>query len=613
MTGINISNILQNVLQISNRAKEYQGNDRCLVAPSPELFDQIQKELARVRKRSNLASLLRARTATPPGMNDGMIYPSDLFPLGTPIRAVREAAANRAPLRGTVRVIVVLVQFSDRAMNETRQHFEDLFFSIGTIATGSVREYFREVTNNLIDVVGEVAGPFTMPLPLSDYAHGDSGTGLTLPNAQTMALDSAVAANPTVDFSLYDNNADTFVDAFIVIHAGPGAEVTGSVNDIWSHKWVLPSGAFTADAGTKIFAYLTVPEDSRIGVCAHELGHLLFGFPDLYDTDYSSAGIGDWCLMAGGSWNGGGDTPAHPSAWCKADQGWVTVINQTTNANNVSIEDVKTNHQVIRLWKDGAPGSEYFLLENRQRSLFDSSLPGEGLLMWHIDDSIPRNTDENHPKVALEQADGNEDLEKANDRGDLGDPFPGSSNNRIFNGTSNPNSQSYTNVNTCVEVTNISAPGPVMTADITVKCGIKVLKEGKDIVKDFKDRFKDKFEKDKFEKEKEKDFKDKEKDFKEFKDFKEKEFEKPGDKPGEGVPGGALGAGGWSPQSDIEARLAALEARLAAIEPFIASGLRPDLRTGALAGEEDLESIRSQMQKGGAIAKREYDAKPPER
>ena len=42
-------------------------------------------------------------------------------------------------------------------------------------------------------------------------------------------------------------------------------------------------------------------------MCAHELGHLLFGFPDLYDPDGTSEGIGDWCLMSGGSWNGGGD------------------------------------------------------------------------------------------------------------------------------------------------------------------------------------------------------------------------------------------------------------------------------------------------------------------
>ena len=69
-----------------------------------------------------------------------------------------------------------------------------------------------------------------------------------------------------------------------MIHAGPGGEVTGNSDDIWSHKWTLAGGARPVDQ-TKIFAYLTVPEDCKIGVCAHELGHLLFGFPDLYDTD----------------------------------------------------------------------------------------------------------------------------------------------------------------------------------------------------------------------------------------------------------------------------------------------------------------------------------------
>ena len=82
-----------------------------------------------------------------------------------------------------------------------------------------------------------------------------------------------------------------------------------------------PAGAPRAPTRTKIYAYLTVPEDCRIGVCAHELGHLLFGFPDLYDTDYTSEGVGNWCLMGGGSWNGGGDIPAHPSAWCKVEPG----------------------------------------------------------------------------------------------------------------------------------------------------------------------------------------------------------------------------------------------------------------------------------------------------
>ena len=45
-------------------------------------------------------------------------------------------------------------------------------------------------------------------------------------------------------------------------------------------------------SGATVFGYLTIPEGAELGVSAHELGHLLFGFPDLYDTDYGSAGVG---------------------------------------------------------------------------------------------------------------------------------------------------------------------------------------------------------------------------------------------------------------------------------------------------------------------------------
>src|SRR5262249_50396425 len=254
---------------------------------------------------------------------------------------------------------------------------------------------------------------------------------------------------------------------FIVIHAGSGGEVTGNGDDIWSHKWTLDGGARAVDR-TKIFAYLTVPEDCKIGVCAHELGHLLFGFPDLYDTDNSSEGIGNWCLMRGGSWGGTGDMPVHPSAWCKANQGWVTVKNVTADGP-ASLPDVKTSNTVHRLWKDGAKGNEYFLLENRQQTKFDQALPAGGLLIWHIDEAQAKNTDENHYKVALMQADGRRDMERNINRGDAGDVYPGSSNNHTFNATSRPNSNSYAHANTFVSVSNISASGATMTMQLKVK------------------------------------------------------------------------------------------------------------------------------------------------
>ena len=457
--------LLSQIRTIYAAAAAGEDGQRCMVPPSPELHGRIAEELNNAREslRSLPPSRLGIRPQKAFGLNDGLIIPGTEFPLGTPPSVIRSAASDRAPLRGPVRVIVVLVDFDDRQMSATKEHFEELFFSRGTMPTGSVRDFYEEATNGLIDIEGEVVGPYRLPQTIATYANGHSGMDQALPNARTMARDAAVAADPDVDFGPYDNDHNGYVDAFIVVHAGSGGEETGNTNDIWSHKWVLDGGEYETDS-TKVYGYLTIPEDGKVGVCAHELGHLLFGWPDLYDTDYSSNGIGNWCLMAGGSWNGSGDRPAHPSAWCKADQGWVKVEDQKGDAA-ATIADVKDGYAVRRLQTGGELSKEYFLIENRQQSGFDDHLPGGGLLIWHIDDSVATNTDENHYKVALEQADGRRDLElDLHNRGDDGDCYPGSSGNRSFDSTSAPNSNSYAGLPTDVAVTEISDPGPTMTA-----------------------------------------------------------------------------------------------------------------------------------------------------
>jgi immune inhibitor A len=461
---------LNELARVYQAARDSDDGARCMVAPHPDLRARIKSAIAAMAATGGLPQALNLRAAEPRtlGLNDGVIIPPEEFAAGTSPSVIRSAAARPAgPLRGAVRVIVVLADFSDKQMVQTRQHFQDLFFSLGQ-PKKSVREYYRDVTHGLIDLQGDVIGPLRLPQTVKTYANGASGMGRASPNAQTMAFDAVSAADPIVDFTPFDNDGNGFVDAFIVIHAGSGGEVTGNGDDIWSHKWVLPGGARAVDR-TKIFAYLTVPEDCKIGVCAHELGHLLFGFPDLYDTDSSSEGIGNWCLMAAGNWGGGGDVPVHPSAWCKANQGWVAVNTVKTNGA-ATIADVKTSNTVHRLWKNGTGGNEYFLLENRQMTGFDMSLPTGGLLIWHIDEAQQTNTDENHYKVALMQADGGRDLERSANRGDPGDAYPGTSNNRTFNAASRPNSKSYSNTASCVAVTGIGASGPSMTMQIQVQC-----------------------------------------------------------------------------------------------------------------------------------------------
>jgi immune inhibitor A len=621
-------------------------SDFCAVAPAPELADDFRKEIAKARGgKSSIASILAlARAPRYPGFDDGVILPPDQFPPGTSMREMKAAAADRAPLRGSVRVIVVLVQFSDHAMTQTAAHFHDLFFSTGVLPHGSVNEYYTEVTGGLVNIVGEVVGPYQLPQTLAWYANGNFGIGQPsgTPRANIMARDAALAADPHVDFSSYDNDGNGFVDAFIVVHAGRGGEQTGNSGDIWSHKWTLPS-AYSAD-GKQIYAYLTIPEDARIGVCAHELGHLLFGFPDLYDTDYTSEGIGNWCLMAGGSWNGGGDIPAHPSAWCKANQGWASVTNVTASGT-LSIPDVKASHNVHRLWKDGAGGSEYFLVENRQKTGFDAQLPADGLLIWHIDEAQPGNTDENHYKVGLMQADGQRDLELDHNRGDGGDPYPGSAANTSFTPTSTPNSNSYSGQNTCVSVTRISGSGPTMTAMVQVSCGKSLAKDSKDrkdVRKDFKeiakdrkdakDRIKDRvkeFDKERI-KDRIKDVKEVAKDRKDLKDrFEGKNDLKDwidqkkgpkeiGERPGDfgrrddlGAAQGQDGGSGDDMFADIESRLATLEAALGlgqGAEAFIGGDLRPDLQGGPnYDGQDDLQQ---RMADGDRDAKASFDTLP---
>ncbi|WP_242448300.1 M6 family metalloprotease domain-containing protein [Cellulomonas sp. WB94] len=621
-----------------------QRTQTCTVPPSPELRDKWRKDLASVNKSRDAAPALRlAREPHPLGFNDGVIVPPEEFPAGTPFAAIRATAADRAPLRGTVNVAVVLVDFSDKTMTATTAHFDELFFSTGALPHGSVKEYYSEVTNGLVTLAGTVVGPYRMPHTLAWYANNGSGIGLngTAFRSPQLALDAANAANAAVDFTPYDNDGNGFVDAFIVVHAGQGAEVTGSKGDIWSHKSVLAS-ALAVDS-TKIYGYLTIPEDAKIGVSAHELGHLLFGFPDLYDTDYSSEGIGNWCLMSGGSWNGGGAQPAHPSAWCKVNQGWVTTTVVTTNGT-LTIPAVESSHTVFRLWKDGASGSEYFLLENRQPIGYDAALPGPGALLWHIDETQPGNTDENHYKVALIQADGKRDLELDHNRGDAGDPFPGSATVVTIDGTTTPGTKSYAGADTCVALSSISPSGAVMTANVRVTCK-SVLKDLKDARKELKkDSLKDQRKEIRKEVFKEvKEFrKDTVKDVKEaFKDIKDQReyknvvewpgWNRPGgggDPLGGGAGGGGFGGGGFggSPAqgSALEDRLAALESVVygeseaggdygaggggadAGTGPFIDQTLRPDLigAPGAATGDAELAA---RMAEGDPTAKHEFD------
>jgi immune inhibitor A len=353
------------------------------------------------------------------------------------LAAPAKVTVPRHPISGTLRIIVLLVDFADNAGKRPVHQFEDMLFSRGTYLTGSMREYFGEVSHDKVDVVGSVHGWLRMPQPYTYYVNGRSGLGSYPRNAQRLAEDAVAAA--IEQGVVFDRELDKFgnrmVTGLFIVHAGMGAEVMPSValqkKHIWSHKYEMTE---PVDVGPSLSAatYLTVPEDAYMGVCAHELGHLAFQWDDFYDPDTEDgewAGAGGWDLMAGGSWNNGGNTPAHPAALHKTQHGWVPVEDIGGSTHLVLPPYGDPNAMVARIRGRGFSATQSLLLENRRMKGFDAHLPGTGLLVWRVDTALEM-TDVDEAAMLLIQADGKHDLEKEAGKGDAGDPFPGSENTR---------------------------------------------------------------------------------------------------------------------------------------------------------------------------------------
>ena len=388
---------------------------------------------------------------------------------------------NTVITAGTLRNLVILARFSDQTPVNTQAEFISLFNDTGYTldgAIGSVKDFYNEVSYGNINIESTVSQWVNLPNTAAFYGAGNPDA-----NSRQMVIDAINALDAVgFDFSTMDGNADGEVDGLDIIHSGGGQEFSGnSANYIWSHQWEL-AAPVTKD-GVTMQLYHTEAErrgwDSvpssqglaRVGVICHETGHFL-GLPDLYDYDGDSEGLGDFCLMAGGSWNGtNGTSPAHPSAYCKSRLGWVTpvTISASGSYSLPRIEDSDT--AMYKFSGAGFPATEYFLMENKQGFGFDAALPGttRGILIWHVDEAIAdvgANDDQLHYKVDLEEASGTQHLQTNTNPSvtqSADSDYFRSGTLAAFNDNSVPNSKSYGNSNLGREVSNVSPSGDTMT------------------------------------------------------------------------------------------------------------------------------------------------------
>ncbi|MCL2291371.1 MAG: M6 family metalloprotease domain-containing protein [Bacteroidetes bacterium] len=295
-----------------------------------------------------------------------------------------EGSAAKSNTTGVRKLLTVLMQYPDKPFIMTQEDFDNMFNQIKYTeygANGSVKDFFLEVSYNKLEVQTTVVGPFTAKNNHAYY--GDFW------QARELAREGVLAAHAAgINFTDFATGGE--VPSFYMIFAGHGEEAGGGANCIWSHAWSIDPLYLD---GVRIASYACSPElrggsgrsITHIGVICHEFGHSL-GAPDYYDTDGATGGsytgTGNWDLMASGSWNDGGRTPAPPNPHTKVElYGWATAI-ALNSAQTVTIPSARFYDNAYFRINTQTP-NEYYVLENKIRGGYNDYIPGVNMLIYH--------------------------------------------------------------------------------------------------------------------------------------------------------------------------------------------------------------------------------------
>ena len=348
------------------------------------------------------------------------------------------------PLIGTPKSLVILVNFSDKSyiVPTPQVSYTNLLNQAGYSgngATGSARDYFMSASLGKFVPTFDVVGPYTLPNNQAFYGKNDSNGDDSAP--QQMVIDACTLANDAgLDFTQYDTDNDGVVDNVFVYYAGYNEAEGGPTNTVWPHRWNLPNKLTKFD-GKAVFDYACTSElngSSGLNMCgigtfSHEFGHVL-GLPDYYHTAADKNTLNNWTIMDSGAYNNNGRTPPNYSGYDRFYLGWLTP-QQINTADDYTLlpmyqgvtPPATTDQQAYLLsatthnLNGGNPTpKEFFMVEYRQKTSWDTYLPGEGMLIWHIDydqtawdNNSPNNytgtnqTASSHMRVYLQPLSGN--------------------------------------------------------------------------------------------------------------------------------------------------------------------------------------------------------------
>lgn len=312
-------------------------------------------------------------------------------------RGVNIKAAD-LPTSGSPRVPVLLVQYTDKSMSNTKAQFEAHYKT----NSKSVYQYFVDQSFGSYTPQYDIYGIYTLPSTRATYG-GNNSNGDDKGVAK-MVGDAISRAGNNINWAQYDNDGDGYVDACIVVYAGPGEASGANSNTIWPCQWYLSAGGQNGDGSGAVtrngvtidkFAVFCETRGSSdngttldgIGTFCHEFSHCL-GLPDFYCTDYSNHfGMGDWSLLCQGCNNDDGDTPCSYTAYERNFMGWMNLSTPEENTT-YTIPTVDAGGQAFKITSNNA--NEYYIVENIQKTGWNQYARSSGLMVTHVNYNATR-------------------------------------------------------------------------------------------------------------------------------------------------------------------------------------------------------------------------------
>lgn len=348
----------------------------------------------------------------------------DLAPIARQMAAKKRSAAKRcvrpdrlpskddiSVFKGSKKALVILAAFSNKSFSKGDdaivKFYDEVLNQDGYSqngAAGSVHDYFKDMSRGEFDLTFDIVGPVKVSKSATYYGGPSPIMGGTdhIGEFITEAIKKA-DEKCDIDWKKYDWDDDGEVEQVFVLYAGYGQATGGPTGTIWPNAWTLDealqnsdgNGGFSID-GVFINQYAcsnelyldsgTVP--MGLGVFCHEFSHCM-GLPDMYDTNYGSTPtMGDWDLLAGGSYNGPHGIGWCPAGWTsyeRAYAGWLELTELKAGdiiKGMTSLEEADGKAYVI--YNDNHK-DEYYLLENHKGMGWDKYTPENGLLIIHVD------------------------------------------------------------------------------------------------------------------------------------------------------------------------------------------------------------------------------------